>query len=363
MNNGLGCRAAAWLAFLVVGALILCPLSAWAGGCYPDVYYEMMFEPVALEALGGGEARLQAFSDFLAATGKDPDDDGAKGSGCMCGVNNGRWDQGLVNTSLHNAQRAPVSFRIDRLDVEMFTREGKPQGRPFFLKASKIASCLNSGLSKEGRRRFDHSSGVVAAPGILEPGENLLGCMCLLPEDRSKSGYVKLKVGYTPLIPAVALPGPSADQQTGSGKTTLEQSVKIGPLDKGEARYFQLQAPAGAAASLALAQAQGLALFTADKWRPLQSEWKSGSFTGSGPVLIMVRAMADKAQGALQLKLSGSGSNIKLPAKPAPARLLPAGKPASRVFKAYMLGMGGSSKKKSSFEPGIKSPCCSGEPR
>ncbi|BEQ15435.1 hypothetical protein FAK_25010 [Desulfoferula mesophila] len=321
----------------------------------------MMFKPEALDALDGGDVRLQAFSDFLAAKGHDPHD--TQGSGCMCGVNNGRWDQGLVNTSMQDAQRAPITFRMDRLDVEMFTREGKAQGRPFFLKASKIASCLNSGLNKGGHRRFDHSSGMVATPGTLEPGENLLGCMCLLPEDRGKSGYVKLKVDYTPLIAAAILPGPGASQQTGSGKSDLKQIVNIGPLEKGEARYFLLQAPAGATATLTLAPAQGLALFTADKWRPMQSEWKAGNLTGAGPLLIMVRALADKAQGALQLALSWNGSKIQIPAKPAPARLVSAGKPASRVFKAYMLGMGNSSVKKSSFDPGIKSPCCSGEPR
>ena len=343
-------------------ALMVYSTPAKAGGCFPNVYYEMLFKPVLQEAAPGGDSRLQGFSDYLAAKGKDPHHH--EGSGCMCGVNNGRWDQGLLNASLQDSGRAPVSFQINRLDLELFTRKDKPQGQPFFLKASAIASCLNRAPSKQEYRGFNHPSGLIAAPGVLEPGENLLGCMCLKPKDRTKTGYVKLKVNYTPLIAASALPGPKAAQQTDAGKTTLRQLVKIAPLGKGQARYFQVKAPAGASASITLSQAQGLALFTADQWQPQQGQWRYGGFEGSldkqGAVLIMVRALAEQGQGELKIELNWKGPKLQLPAKPLEPRMLSAGPPAARTFKVFMLGTGS---KSTSFDTDIKHPCCSGEPR
>ena len=81
---------------------------AMAGDCFPDVYYNFMFKPIAQEAYQGGDARLQGMSDYLAAKGEDPHDKG--GSGCMCGVNNGRWDQMLLNRSNGGGCRGPISW-------------------------------------------------------------------------------------------------------------------------------------------------------------------------------------------------------------------------------------------------------------
>ncbi|MCF8032680.1 MAG: hypothetical protein K9K66_06855 [Desulfarculaceae bacterium] len=348
---------------LLAGLLLLGVSPALAGGCFPDVYYQMMFKPVSLEALPGGDTRLGAFSDFLAAKGEDPHSD--QGSGCMCGVNNGRWDQGLVNASPADPLRAPVALRIDKLHLDLFTRKGKPQGQSFGISGSRLAACLNSGLKKGDWRRFDAPGGAWKAPGTLEPGENLIGCVCLKPEDRRKSGYVKLKVSYTPLIAATSLPGPGAAQKHKGGKTALEQTVKIGPLPNGGARYYLFSVPAGAADAslrLTLAPGAGLKLYTSQAWQPKQSAWQSGdharTIAAGKTLLVMVRATKAKAGGELKLSMAWAGPKAKLPASASKA--LPAGAPGARVFKVYVLGMGTSSKASSSFDSAPAQPCCDG---
>lgn len=373
MRNNFPIRRGAisqWLALL--GGLTACLLTvslygppAQAEGCFPDIYYELLFSPFFLQSSPEGDSRLRGFSDYLAAEGKDPH--AKQGEGCMCGVNNGRWDQGLLNASLQDAARPPVSFRIDRLGLEIFTRQDKPQGQSFVLNSPTLAGCLNAGLNKGDHRRFDHPAGLMATPGVLEPGENMLGCLCLKPVDRTKSGYVRLRVDYTSVIAAKALPGSGARQQSEAGKTLLRQSIKIGPLTKGQARYFQLKAPAGAegaVASIALAQAKGLALFTAEQWQPQQRQWRSGGFEGplskQGSLLIMARAVADRSEGELRLRLSWVGAKLQLPGQPSAPRLLPAGPPAARFFKVFVLGMGSSSPKGAAFGSAPQRPCCDG---
>jgi len=368
-TNGKSLFGAAPLTGLVAVLLTLFLLSgsSRASSCFPEVYYELLFTPVAQQALPGGDTRLMGYSDHLAAKGEDPKDH--QGSGCMCGVNNGRWDQVLFNGSLKDASRPPVAFRLNGLSGQLFDRKDKPLAAPFSIDAASAASCLNAGLKAGQWKPYNAGAGVSPAPGLVEPGENLLGCLCLRPEDQRKSGYVKLRVDYTPVVPTFTLPGPGAVQQAADGKTVLRQSIKLGPLAAGAARYYALEAPKGvtnASVELKLAQQSGLVLYTAKQWGAKTEQWQAGGFKGplqaKEPLLIMARALDSQAKGALELRLSWAGSPARLAQEAASPRLEETGPRAWRAFKVFVLGMGYSSKAKSGFDTAPTRSCCYGKP-
>ncbi len=341
---------------------------ALAAGCFPDLYYSAMFKPIVQQAFEGGDPRLVAFSDYLAAKGEDPHDKG--GSGCMCGVNNGRWDQILANHSDRDSTRAPVTFKISAISAKLFDRKGNSLNTGIEIGPSAVSGCMDGALKIDGWSPW--SLGQLAKTDILEPGENMLGCVCLKPADRSKSGFVKLAVAYTPLALFHAVPAPKAAQKVLGKHLELTDTYTLEPMSTGTGRYFRILPPAQEgwkllAVDLKLEQAKHLDLFTSPVWQSNQSQWHKGTLKNAAPgpegLWVLLRSSGDMGQGNLIIRItyeSRGDSPQKQPYKPAPSKLemVQVGPPATRKFKSYVLGM--ASKSRNLLETATQRPCCDG---
>lgn len=288
---------------------------AQAGGCFNPVYYAAMFQPMAQEAKGG-DPRLKGLSDYIAVTGEDPH---GGGSGCMCGINNGKWDQVLVNNSPADPALAPVSFKLLGVHIEYFEKDGKRKGKAVDIPASKIAGCWDLGLSIKGYRPFDAKGGRSDSAQILEPGENLLSCLCLGPENRGGAGYAWTDVSYQPMVYL----------------EPLRNGAHAFDLAPGAGRYFRLTAGT-AKPAIKLEAAGGAKLYTREQsqgWSHELSKWKehsglSAELAPSKSYWVLVRAGGTKAKAKLNAAQSGSA------AKAGFAKAGPAGK---RSFKTFIL--------------------------
>jgi hypothetical protein len=164
-----------------------------------------MYTPVALEAEAGGNPNLKAGSDVVAATGESP-----HGEGCMCGLNNGRFDLILHNAEAAGADRVPVSFRLRAVRITFRDKEGTVSNRTVRIEDSRIDKCFGTPMPLKAYRSFDDPRGQSKRPRILEPGEGIIGCVCIAAKDRTRNGEVRIEVAYEPVVPAAddaAAPG------------------------------------------------------------------------------------------------------------------------------------------------------------
>jgi hypothetical protein len=356
------------LCLLTVAFVLLQAAQALAAGCFPDLYYNAMFKPISQQSYEGGDTRLVGMSDYLAAKGEDPHDKG--GSGCMCGVNNGRWDQMLLNRSNLDLVRAPVTFKINAISAKLFDREGHSLNTGFEIKPPRVSGCLDGALKSKSWTPW--RLGRLAKPNILEPGENILGCVCLKPADRSKSGFVKLQVDYTPLALVHPVPGPKAKPEISGKRLELTDRHKLDPMSTGTGRYFRILPPVRKewkllAVDVELAQAKQLDVFTSPVWQDKQAQWQKGSLKAAAlkpaGLWILVRAKGNAAEGELVVRLTyefhgDSGQMVQY--KPVPVKLekVKVGPAATRTFKSYVLGM--ASRTNNAFDTATQRPCCDG---
>jgi hypothetical protein len=322
-----------------LAALILAAaLAAWAagpamaGGCYKPVYYQALFEPEPQKA-EGGDPRLAGASDYLAAKGEDPH---AGGSGCMCGINNGRWDQMLSNVSPQDPARAPVAFQLTGIKIEFFDTEGRRGGQPVQISTKDLAGCFDLGLATPGHTPFNHPSGRVAGPQVLEQGENLLSCLCLGPEQRDGAGTAQVRVAHRPSVLARHL---GQDLRPEGGRWQAE--VAVGELAPGQARYYRLAAPEGSR-ELKVALAGGGRLYSRQgDFAARQADWQEGGPKSAGESWLMVRAGRDKASPTLRASFSPPPGRSPARGEPGWA-LTPVGPEQVRSFQAYILCGAGS---------------------
>ena len=186
--------------WLLLAVLCLNPAAnSRAGTCFTPLYYPAMFEAVALQAETGGNPNLMAESDVLTATGKDPHD---TGKGCMCGVNNGRFDLILRNAEAVRPDQIPVSFRLRAVRIAFRDKGGTVSDRTVRIEESRIDKCFGTPMPLKAHRSFDDPRGQAQTPRILEPGEGIMGCVCLSAADRSRTGEARIEVAYEPVVPA-----------------------------------------------------------------------------------------------------------------------------------------------------------------
>lgn len=311
-------RPLPWLALVMSLALWLSLGSAGlaqAGGCFKPVYYSALFKPIAQDAKGA-DTRLMGLSDYIAVKGEDPH---GGGSGCMCGINNGRWDQVLLNNSLANPALAPVSFKLLGVHIEYFEKDGKRKGKAVDIPAAKIAGCWDLGLSTDGYRPFNAKGGNSDSAQMLEPGENLLSCLCLGPENRGGAGHSWTEVSFQPMVYV---------QPLKDGSHSLD-------LAPGAGQYFAVRAGT-AKPKLKLDADGGAKLYTREQsqgWNDELSKWKghaslSAELAPGKSYWVLVRAGKAKASPKLIAAQVGSAPGAGF------AKAGPAGK---RSFKTFIL--------------------------
>ena len=286
-----------------------------AGGCFMPVYYDVIFKPMTQEAKDGDQ-RLKGLSDYVAVKGEDPH---GSGSGCMCGINNGKWDQVFLNDSPNLKALAPVSFKLLGVHIEYFEKNGQRKGKPVDIPAAKIAGCWNLGLSAGDYRPFNAVGGQSDSAQMLEPGENLLSCLCLGPKNRGGAGYAWIELSFQPMV--------------------YVQPLKNGPqalnLAPGAGRYFALSAGT-AKPVITMNDAGGAKLYTRSQkqgWSDQLSEWKehknqTAELAGGDAYWILVRAGQAKASPKLTAAHTGSAPD---------AGFVKAGPAGKRYFKTYVL--------------------------
>lgn len=200
--------------WLLLAVLCLSPAAnSGAETCLTPLYYPAMFEPVALQAETCGNPNLRAESDVLTATGKDPHETGNE---CIYGVNNGGFDLILRNAEAMGPDRIPMSFRLRAVRIAFQDKEGTVSDRTVRIEDSKIDKCFGTPMPLKAYRSFDDPRGQAQTPRILEPGEGIMGCVCLSAADRSRTGESRIEVAYEPVVPVLDL----------SAEVSARQSVR-----------------------------------------------------------------------------------------------------------------------------------------
>ena len=347
---------------------LLCLYPAANGGaetCYTPLYYPAMFEAVALPAEAGGNPNLMAGSDVLTATGEDPH---SMGEGCMCGVNNGRFDLILHNAEAAGPDRMPVSFRLRAVRIAFRDKEGTVSDRTVQIEDSRIDKCFGTPMPLKAYRSFDDPRGQAKTPRILEPGEGIMGCVCVSAQDRTRTGEARIEVAYEPVVPVLDL---SAAISAGRGvRHALEG------LEKGAFRSFRLSLPDAPDRlenlRIDLRGDGGLTLYSRraeDGWSSDLNDWQAetGAVSGSTAgktVLLLVRSTEAGASGTLEIGLgkgSGAGGSSRESEAPAAeAAFVSAGPAAVRVFRAHVLSIGSGAQGEAPLIPVTETaPCCS----
>jgi hypothetical protein len=327
-----------------------------------------MFEPVALQAEAGGNPNLIAESDSLAATGKDPHD---TGNGCMCGVNNGRFDIVLRNAEAVEPDRVPVSFRLRAVRIAFRDKEATVSDRTVRIEDSRIDNCFGTPMPLKAYRSFDDPRGQASTPRVLEPGEGIMGCVCVSAQDRTRTGETRIEVAYEPVVPVLDL---SAGIKAGR---SVRQAFE--DLERGAFRCFRLSLP-GAPDRLRELRIElrgegGLQLYSRraeDGWSSDLNDWRTGSGAVSAgtaveTVLLVVRSAQAGASGTLEIGSgTASGAGAASPDSETPrseSSFIAAGHASARVFRAHVLSIGGRGEGETMLVSLFEMPPCCSDPQ
>jgi hypothetical protein len=347
--------------------------------CFPDVYYKKMFKPLKLEVMSAGDSRLKAYSDYVTSKGKDPHS--GTNEGCMCGVNNGRWDQLLANTSLEDPERVPVWFRLKRITIEPFDKMNKPIGKTIRISAEKLNSCYGSPATVPDHRPFNATGGNSDKPDALEPGESIISCTCLAPSDRGKSGYAKVTVAYDPNIWAANVLKAAVVEKVNPDAVRWKADFTLRDLAKGEGRYFAIRIPKDGESvwsdlAVSLKESVGtvlLARSSTQGWSWNQNKWKKGRLNVSPPkggltYWLLVRSLGEKGSGNLEIRYVTRSKRSQALARKSGAQKdtpniyqeVTVGGSTATSFRAYLLGLG-APKSQPKKAVAFKDKCCSGD--
>jgi hypothetical protein len=353
----------------------------WANAepCFLDVYYKMLFKPLKLEVISADDSRLSAYSDYVTSKGKDPHS--KTDEGCMCGVNNGRWDQLLTNTSPGDTKQVPVWFRLKQITIDPYDKMNKPNGKTIRIDADKLRSCYQKPTTVPGHRPFNMAGGKSNRPDVLEPGESIISCTCLLPGDRRKSGYAKVSVSYEPTIWAANVVKAVSIDKINPNSTRWKARFTLSNFGKGEGKYFILQIPKDGGSEwsdirVSLKNFVDIVLFartSAQGWSWNQNEWEKGDLkvadSRSGIIYwILVRSLSEKGFGVLEIQYVTRSNQLQSLSKESGAHKdapityeeVKIGEQGACTFKAYLLGLG-MPKIKQAEAVIFKDKCCSGD--
>lgn len=344
------------------------PGEARSKTCFFPVFYEKMFKQAALQSEPEGNAILVAESDTLTATGKDPN---CK-VGCMTHINNGRFDLLLRNATAEGPDRAPLSLRIHRIRLGFQDLEGLTSDTWVQIGKQQITACFGTPISFKTGRTYNSAKGHSASPEFLEPGEGIIGCVCLSQKDRRKTGKALIEVLYEPTVWMLDL-SKNVQTERFENKILWRAQHKIRDLEQDDIRFYKFTVPNESQVPsdirIFLDDAQGLEIYNrrADHgWSQNIQDWQAGELTSSGKnagktFFLLVRSMRASASGTLKTEymtgldnmtdsgsvMAGKDVDVFAPTSVGP--------PSTRIFKAYALGIGGGG-----TAPADTVPCCAG---
>jgi hypothetical protein len=337
--------------------------------CFFPVFYQKMFKQAALQSEPEGNKILVAESDILTATGKNPD---CK-DGCMTHINNGRFDLLLRNATAEGPDLTPLSLRILQIRIGFQDLEGIASDTWVRIEKQQITNCFGTPISFKTVRSFNSATGHSASPEFLEPGEGIIGCVCLSQKDRRKTGKALIEVLYEPTVWMLDL-SKNVQTERFENKILWRAQHKIRDLEQEGIRFFKFTVPNESQLPsdirISLDDAQGLEIYNrrADHgWSQNIHDWQAGELTLSGKnagrtFFLLVRSRRTSASGTLKTeymtgrdRMTDSGSVM---AEKDVDVFTPTaiGPPSTRIFKAYALSMGAGF----GTAPAEGLPCCTG---
>lgn len=247
-------------------ALLICLVlqftgEAWSDPCFTPLFYEKMFEQTALQSEPKGNGIIVAESDPLTAKGKTAE---CK-DGCMTHINNGRFDLLFRNVAAQGPDRAPLSLRIHRIRIGFQDLDGLVSSNWVRIEKQGIAACFGTPTSFKTGRAFNSPDGYSAKPEFLEPGEGIIGCVCLSPKDRKRTGKALIELVYEPTVWMLDL-SQSVRSEASENKIHWRAEHNIRDLAQDSIRFYKFTAPDKAQdfsdIRIFLDEAQGLEIYT-----------------------------------------------------------------------------------------------------
>jgi len=339
--------------------------------CFTSFFYDKMFEQTPLQSEPNNSAILVAESDPLTALGETA---GCK-EGCTTShTNNGRFDLLLRNTAAEGPDQAPLSLRIHQIRIGFEDLDGNVSSEWVQIEKQQIAACFGTPISFNKGRPFNSAGGHSANPEFLEPGEGIIGCVCLSQKNRRKTGKALIEVLYEPTAWMRDL-SKSLQSESVENRILWTAQHKINDLEQDSIRFYRFTVPGKTQDAsdiriwISPDSSQGLEIYNrrADHgWSKNIHEWQAGEPVLSGgkageTFFILVRSTGASASGTLKveyktgkdtMKDTGSVVAEKDAAVFAPT---PVGPPVTRIFKAYALGTGDGGEDES-----LTPSCCAG---
>jgi len=337
--------------------------------CYMSFFYETIFQQTPLQFEPDDNPILVAESDPLTALGKTA----VCKEGCTTShTNNGRFDLLLRNTAAKAPDQAPLSLRINQIRLGFEDIDGSVSSAWVQIETQQIAACFGTPISFKKSRPFNAAGGHSANPEFLEPGEGIIGCVCLSQKDRRKTGKALIEVIYEPVVWMRDV-SENLQTETVENKILWKAQHKISDIGQDDIRFYNFTVPEKTQdpsdMRIFLDNSQGLEIYTrrADHaWSQNIQDWQAGELILSGEntgrtFFVLVRSTGDSASGILRTEYKTgkdfkTGTESIMPEKDVPVfEPTPVGPPSTRIFKAHALGSGEKGDKASHTPP-----CCAG---
>ena len=337
--------------------------------CFMSFFYDKIFKQTPLQSEPNTNALLVAESDPLTALGETA----VCREGCTTShTNNGRFDLLLRNTAAEAPDRAPLSLRINQIRLGFEDLDGSVSSAWVQIEKQQISACFGTPITFKKSRPFNAAGGHSANPEFLEPGEGIIGCVCLSQKDRRKTGKAIIEVDYEPVVWMCDL---SKNLETEPAEKTIVWRAQhnIHNIARDDSRFYTFTVPGKALdpseVRISLADARGLEIYhrSADHvWSQNIDDWETGELILSGgnagkTFFVLVRATGASASGILKTEYK-TGRNTMTDTgsvtteNDAPGFVpTPVGPPSTRIFKAFALGTSGGGDEKS---PALS--CCAG---
>ncbi|MEX1299997.1 MAG: hypothetical protein AB1Z38_04750 [Desulfotignum sp.] len=340
---------------LFICMVLQLPGEAESKPCFMSVFYDKMFKQTPLQSEKNDNPILVAESDPLTALGNTAvcHDEGCN----LSHTNNGRFDLLLRNTAAEGNDQVPLSLIIHQIRIGFQDLEGQVSSQWVQIGKQQIGDCFGTPISFKKGSPFNAAAGLSANPEFLEPGEGIIGCVCVSQQDRRKTGKAIIEVRYEPAVWMLDLSKNGQAEQIENSFRWRAQH-KVHDLAQDHIRFFKFTVPHEPQdlidIQITLENAQGLEIFyrMADHgWSRNIDGWQPGTPALSGEnagktAFLLVRSTRSSASGTLaaeymtRREITGDAGSAMGENNIDGFAPTPVGQSSTRIFKAFSLGTG-----------------------
>ena len=355
------------LQIMLICIVLQLTAEARAKTCYMSFFYDKIFKQTTLQSEPNSNPILVAESDPLTALGETA----VCKEGCTTShTNNGRFDLLLRNTAVEAPDQASLSLRIDQIRLGFEDLDGNVSSAWVRIEKQKITDCFGTPTSFKKGRPFDSAGGYSANPEFLEPGEGIIGCVCLSQKDRVKTGKAIIEVLYEPVVWMLDLSkNGRAEQFENNIRWRAQHNVH--DLKQGHILFFKFTVPHElldpSDIQISLDNAQGLEIFNRrvdHGWSQNIDDWQPGELSLSRgnagkTFFLLVRSIRPSASGILTAEymtskeIKGAAGSVIAEKEVNGFAPTSVGPSSTRIFKANVIGTAGENPQDSAM-----SSCC-----